>query len=249
MLKSWYRLTLVKVRLIVSSLAGPFVELFCEKVAKETPQSLLTVEMLSHSERRAIVEKRLRSRGKELSAAQLALLINKTAAVKPLYLTIACEELCIYGNYDMLTETIECMPPSVPDLLQQVLGRLEADIGKELVARAFGALACVEDGLLPYELRILLAEFEPDENDPGRTGPFSLLPLTTVSFSLARLASRVLARRLSFRLLSGLVSLILPSIACWIGACPPHPFFLWPLMLYSDKSQRWRRCGKEGSPT
>lgn len=157
-----------KVRLIVSSLAGPFVTNFKEKIVTQSSCNLLSVELLSHSERRAIVEKRLGARGKELSDTQLALLVNKTEAVKPLYLTIACEELCIYGNYDMLTETIQYLPPNVPDLLQQVLKRLEVDVGREIVTRAFAALASVEDGLLPRELRILLAEFDPEENDPGQ---------------------------------------------------------------------------------
>ena len=64
---------------------------------------------------------------------QMQLLLNKEEATKPLYLTIACEELRTYPRFEEISLRIKQMPDTIPLLFEQVLDRLEHDHGRKLV--------------------------------------------------------------------------------------------------------------------
>lgn len=61
---------------------------------------------------------------------QMRVLLRKTDASKPLYLTIACEELRVHGVYETVSEKIKNFGSTIPKLLDEVLARLEVTHGK-----------------------------------------------------------------------------------------------------------------------
>ena len=58
---------------------------------------------------------------------------------------------CEY-NYELLfvvfqiTQKLKSLPQTVPTLLQEVLGRIETDLGKDLVSTAMSLLVSARDG-------------------------------------------------------------------------------------------------------
>ena len=47
---------------------------------------------------------------KRLDNEQLQKLVDKDGSSNPLWLTLACEELRVYGNFERLSEKIESLP-------------------------------------------------------------------------------------------------------------------------------------------
>ena len=45
-----------------------------------------------------------------------------------------------------ITQKLKSLPQTVPTLLQEVLGRIETDLGKELVSTAMSLLVCAREG-------------------------------------------------------------------------------------------------------
>ena len=50
----------------------------------------------------------------------MKILINKTDAGRPLWLTIACEELRVFGEFRKLTKVIKDLPQDIIGLLELV---------------------------------------------------------------------------------------------------------------------------------
>lgn len=88
---------------------------------------------------------------------QMKLLVSKKEANVPLYLRLACEELRVYGLFSKITQKLKTLPQTVPTLLQEVLGRIESDLGKDLVSTAMSLLVSARDGLEAGELHDLLS--------------------------------------------------------------------------------------------
>lgn len=103
-------------------------------------------------ERKEIVNKTLWEYRKKLDRKQMAKLLSKTDSSKPLYLIVACEELRVFGVYEKVSERIENMAPTVPDLFAEVLARLEKDHGEDVVKAALSLLECSRGGLLESEV-------------------------------------------------------------------------------------------------
>ncbi len=136
---------------------------------------------------------------KTLDADQIKLLLQNPATKNPLFLTVALEELRVFGDFAGVERRIKALPetrvPSLdilaePDieeaineLFGQVLGRLERDVGHELqitdrqsnsqsglVQVLFGFLACARDGLSEGELSDLIASRFPRHSEAARNG-------------------------------------------------------------------------------
>ena len=88
---------------------------------------------------------------------QLKLLLTKKDAGNPLYLHLACEELRVFGVFEEITEYLKQIPPTTSILLQEVLKRLESELGTELISASLVLLCLVRNGLLECELAALLA--------------------------------------------------------------------------------------------
>ncbi|XP_021378535.1 telomerase protein component 1-like [Mizuhopecten yessoensis] len=88
---------------------------------------------------------------------QLKLLLSKKEASMPLFLKLACEELRVFGVFEQVSSKLKSLPHTVQQLLQEVLARLENDLGKETVVMAMSLLICAREGLDAEELHELLS--------------------------------------------------------------------------------------------
>lgn len=88
---------------------------------------------------------------------QMRTLMRKSGSCKPLWLTIACEELRMFGVYELLAAKLKSLPAKVPALLDTVLARIEGDHSTTTVASALSLISCSRNGLSETELLQLLA--------------------------------------------------------------------------------------------
>jgi len=138
-------------RIVVSCLEGDCYEAMS---SENFPQ--LRFGALTTSEKRDLVTTKLRGFSRSLETSQLSALLDKTGAVDPLYLVIACEELRVFGSFERLTEKITNFASTIPTLLDQVIARLETVHGRSLVKKALCLLECSRHGLTELELLCLL---------------------------------------------------------------------------------------------
>lgn len=145
----WLPLKTVKnVAIIVSCLPSDCLDVL--KKRKETIH--IHVPILTENDRKEIIFETLGRFQKKLTNNQQTILLNKPGTSNPLYLTMVCEELRIFGDFDKLESKISSLAEDVPSLLNQVLERLEKEFGKELVESTLGLLDCSRFGLLEEEL-------------------------------------------------------------------------------------------------
>ena len=48
--------------------------------------------------------------------------------------------------FSQIMQKLKSLPQTVPTLLQEILGRIELDLGRDLVAMAMSLLVCARDG-------------------------------------------------------------------------------------------------------
>lgn len=148
--------------IVVSSLPGDCLDRLRERAGS---QPGLTVGPLSDPERETLVRQQLELRRKRLTDEQLRRLLDarvRPDATLPLFLMVALEELCLFGDYSALTQRIEQLPPTVANLFDQVLARLEQDHGRRLTECVCRWVAVSRAGLLEAELLDLLRGEEGD---------------------------------------------------------------------------------------
>jgi len=87
---------------------------------------------------------------------QMRVLIKKGECSSPLYITVACEELRVFGVYERIADRIKSMGDKLPKLFDEVLARLEVDHTKQLIQKACSYLFCSRGGLYERELVALL---------------------------------------------------------------------------------------------
>lgn len=144
-------------RFVLSLLDGD-----CLRVLRHRkPQPIeLTIPRIEIEDRREIVRRTLGEFRKRLDESpqnnQLSLLLGKADSDNPLYLTVACEELRVFGAFERVTERIASLSDDTAGLLEQVLERLEDDHGGETVSDALSLLECSRQGLLESEMLELL---------------------------------------------------------------------------------------------
>lgn len=152
-------------RVVVSTLRGS-----CLDSINRRPNVQITVGPLDLDERKEIVRKTLWEYRKKLDDRQMKRLLSKKDAYKPLYLIVACEELRVFGVYELVSERIDSMADTVPALFEEVLMRLEKDHGWDLVRNALALLQCSRGGLLESEMVTLLSSpIQPDNIDRAET--------------------------------------------------------------------------------
>ncbi|XP_077984631.1 TPR repeat-containing protein DDB_G0287407-like [Glandiceps talaboti] len=142
------------VHVVVSTLEGPFLNTLRSRDRK--PREV-AVDPLPKGVRGKIVEKILSEYNKRLDKEQMSKLVRKSESGNPLWLSTACEELRLYGNFDKLTSKIESLAGDLSGLLQQMLERVANDNGGDLVKATVCLLECSKHGLLETELLELLA--------------------------------------------------------------------------------------------
>lgn len=115
--------------------------------------------MFPEPDRRSLVEAHLEERRKRLTEEQLSRLLDtrdRPEAALPLYVLVAAEELCLFGDSEALSERIKRLPATVGELFAQALERLDHDHGRELTEPVCRWLAVSRSGMLESEVLDLL---------------------------------------------------------------------------------------------
>ena len=136
------------ISIIVSCLPSDCLDILKER--KTTNH--ISVTKLTDEDRNEIISQTLGKYQKKLTNNQNQLLLSKKGTDNPLFLTMACEELRIFGDFDRLEQKIKDIADDVPSFLDQILSRLENEYGKELVQTTLGLLQSSRFGLLEEEL-------------------------------------------------------------------------------------------------
>ncbi len=145
------------VTLVVSALPSDCLDRLRNRV---NGGAIINVPVLAERDRKDLVETHLGRRGKKLSPAQLMRLLDTTTrpeAGLPLYLLVALEELSLFGSYEGLDGRIDLLPPTVAELFDQALARLEQDHGCEMTESICRWVAVSRSGMLESEILDLLA--------------------------------------------------------------------------------------------
>ena len=129
---------------------------------KRDPAPLsLTVGRMNEWDKADMVREKLARHCKSLDESpfnnQLKILLSKKDAANPLFLHLACEELRVFGVFEEVSSFLKSLPPTLPLLLQEVLARIEGELGDELVSVALSLLCLVRNGLRECELSSLLS--------------------------------------------------------------------------------------------
>ncbi|MBX9717412.1 MAG: ATP-binding protein, partial [Microbacteriaceae bacterium] len=130
-------------------------------LAGRSRQASVCLRPLSMQHRASVVRAFFADYRKKLDESpsnnQMNLLLRKEHSSLPLWLTVACEELRIFGVFERLNDAINQLPGTVPQLLQQTLARLETQHGVALLSRALSFIACCRGGITESDLLRLLA--------------------------------------------------------------------------------------------
>nr|XP_054769175.1 telomerase protein component 1-like [Lytechinus pictus] len=118
----------------------------------------LPVTPLDMESRREIVSEILGKFNKRLDEEQMISLLSKEASQNPLWLSIACEELRVYGVFAKVTDKINTLADGLLELLAQVLERFEDESGGSLMVATLCLLECSSSGLLEAELLAILGD-------------------------------------------------------------------------------------------
>ncbi|XP_022080358.1 telomerase protein component 1-like isoform X2 [Acanthaster planci] len=116
------------------------------------------VTPLDMPSREAIVKETLGKYQKRLDAEQMASLLSKDSSQNPLWLSVACEELRVFGLFESLSDKINSLADGLLNLLEQVLTRFEEENGGELLVATLCLLECSCHGLLETELLSILGD-------------------------------------------------------------------------------------------
>ncbi|XP_067414587.1 telomerase protein component 1-like [Emydura macquarii macquarii] len=131
---------------------------------------LIPLGPLDPAARAALLRAELAPYGKRLDESafndQMRLVLVKRGARQPLYLTLLTQDLRSFTCYEKVSERIQALPPSLPALLQHLLGCLEEEHGAEPVAVAAAALWASRDGLLERDLLSLLRTWKELDRAP-----------------------------------------------------------------------------------
>ena len=123
----------------------------------------IEIEPLSEGESRDFIERYLKNFTKSLIEDQAARILAHPLSGRPLWLITLLEELRLFGVHEELEARLETLlsnppgkaegeAPTIDDLYEHVLGRIERDIAEDYEVAAFKALWASYDGLARSEL-------------------------------------------------------------------------------------------------
>ncbi|XP_013398113.1 telomerase protein component 1-like [Lingula anatina] len=111
---------------------------------------------LTENAKSSYVEQYLKRYSKVLDSTQMKLLLANPLANCPLWLTIACEELRVFGNFKKITTKIQKFPDSLSGLLKQVITRLVEEDETNCMKKFLCLMKVSGTGLPEYALLSLL---------------------------------------------------------------------------------------------
>ncbi|XP_056384559.1 telomerase protein component 1 [Hyla sarda] len=136
----------------------------CGTLSKQKGITLISLGRLEPSERAELVRGKLAVYGKKLEESafnnQMRLLMIKKGTRDPLYLTLACEELRANAVFEKLSEEIQKLPATLPQLLQKRLSSLEEEHGTDIITVALTAICISRKGLLERDLLRILSSLQ-----------------------------------------------------------------------------------------
>lgn len=121
------------------------------------PEEII-VTPLDMSARQQIVTEMLGKYNKKLGEDQMASLLSKESSQNPLWLSVACEELRVFGLFAKVTDKINSLADGLLELLEQVFSRFEEENGGMLLVATLCLLECSATGLLETELLLVLGD-------------------------------------------------------------------------------------------
>jgi len=78
---------------------------------------------------------------KKLDAEQMELLIGSAGARNPLWLSLSCEELRVFGVFETITRHIRSLPATLKELLQFIMNRLTNEDQENNIYKVFHFLS------------------------------------------------------------------------------------------------------------
>ena len=153
-----------RIQIVVSCLEGEVKEALETKSAWDA----LVVEPLDPKGQRQLLTEYLKRFNKSLPADLLTQALSHPLANNPLWLKTLAEELRLFGSHEELSHRLNILlgppkgkgeeeTPTVDDLFEHVLQRIEADQGRKLVRDALSAIWASRAGLSEPELLEILA--------------------------------------------------------------------------------------------
>ncbi|PIK46898.1 hypothetical protein BSL78_16245 [Apostichopus japonicus] len=125
---------------------------------RSNPPVDIKVTPLDMQAREQIVKEMLGKYNKKLDQHQMVSLLSKKSSENPLWLSIACEELRVFGLFDKVTDKINSLDDGLLELLEQVFTRFEEENGGELLTSTLCLLETSSTGLLETELLKILGD-------------------------------------------------------------------------------------------
>ncbi|XP_013381732.1 TPR repeat-containing protein DDB_G0287407 isoform X2 [Lingula anatina] len=143
-------------------------------ISRESKPKEVFVQPLDIAAREQIIDTFFATFNKQLDRIQFSRLMGKKATDNPLWLSIALEELRVYGDFGGVTDKIDSLKEDLLGLLGQVLERFEAETGGSLLVATLCMIEVSKGGLLESELLLLLADEEnlmpPEEAEATEKG-------------------------------------------------------------------------------
>ncbi|PVD30644.1 hypothetical protein C0Q70_09917 [Pomacea canaliculata] len=140
-------------RVIVSTLEGECLKALRDHAVKAKE---IYVNPLNEKIRESIAQQIFLPYNKRLDDKQMGLLIGKGDSGNPLYLSIACEELRVFGEFRNLTKKITSLPDDLLGLLKLVIERTTKEYGGDLMKTSLCLIETSRFGLDEEELLHLL---------------------------------------------------------------------------------------------
>jgi len=169
------------VSIVISCLEEPGKALGPADALRRRGVPELRVGPLTDEERLEIALRVPSVAAKTLDPEQVQLLLRNPATRNPLYLLVALEELRGFGSYEQLGDRVASLPhqegeKGITELFAQVIGRLEQELGRDLVHTVLTSLACSRIGLSERELSELLTrERSGPDDESERWGQLQIL--------------------------------------------------------------------------
>jgi nephrocystin-3 len=169
-----------RIQIVVSCLEGEVLEVLETKGTWDS----LVVKLLDSKEQRQLLTEYLKRFNKSLSADLLNQALGHPLANNPLWLTTLAEELRLFGSHEELSFRLDTLlgapkgkdeneQPTLDDLFEHVLQRVEGDQGRKLVRDALCAIWASRAGLSEPELLEILA---PHSAKTGKAKKANKLP-------------------------------------------------------------------------
>ncbi|XP_078522135.1 telomerase protein component 1-like isoform X1 [Lissotriton helveticus] len=132
------------------TVVSPFIQRL-EPLSAESAQNLATTYLARFNKR--------------LSPDQLQLLMLKSSSQNPLWLTLACEELRVFGVFERVTQLIEGFPDGLQGMLSNIVNRLVRE-NTPLVKELLCLLCFCFSGVLEKDVQQVMAQRSGSEHLP-----------------------------------------------------------------------------------